>query len=232
MRLIMITGYKGSGKDTVGKIILNSIDGAVRFGFADFLKDIAGLVLSRLGCDNPRAALDDPMMKESPITSMGKPFIFEKHCNITYRRLLQFMGTEMFRNMLDADIWVRPLVALAETKKFEIPCIVVTDTRFLNEYLYPKMSLSPDISIELYAVRREGYGSSDRASETSIVDLTSRPECNFIDNNGTLEELRLQVLDKIVRGDANAQKYEGNSKNQSGSSEEAPRFFPRHRDFS
>lgn len=63
MKVIAISGWKGSGKDTVAGYMINNY-GAVRTAFADPLKDMTA---AEYGI--PREYMDDPSKKESPIIS-------------------------------------------------------------------------------------------------------------------------------------------------------------------
>src|SRR6185436_4531160 len=56
---------------------------------------------------------------------------------LTRRRLLQLVGTDCFRNVIDESIWARPLVAVAKSVMNYPPAergIVITDTRYENEF--------------------------------------------------------------------------------------------------
>lgn len=64
MKVICLSGWKQSGKDTLAGHLIEKF-GAVRTSFADPLKD---MVADQYGID--RTSLDDPSRKESPILTM------------------------------------------------------------------------------------------------------------------------------------------------------------------
>ena len=63
MKVLAISGWKGSGKDTLAYYLVSK--GATRVSFADPLKD---MVAEEYGID--RVSLDEPALKEKPILSM------------------------------------------------------------------------------------------------------------------------------------------------------------------
>lgn len=61
MKVIAISGYKGSGKDTAADYLVKEHK-AVRVAFADNLKDMVAREY-----DIPRSYMDDPQLKEAPL---------------------------------------------------------------------------------------------------------------------------------------------------------------------
>lgn len=61
MRIVAVSGKKGSGKDTLGKFLIER-EGFVRLSFADVLKDMVSEQY-----DIPREWLDDSDFKEAPL---------------------------------------------------------------------------------------------------------------------------------------------------------------------
>lgn len=104
--------------------------------------------------------------------------------NEEVRRLLQAMGTEVGRNLLGHDIWVK-----LAAKKF-VDRTVVTDTRFPNEARLIKHEGGI-----LVRVHRPGVGPvnehvSDRASDNWNYD-------HNIHNQGSIEELHQKMRDLV-----------------------------------
>ena len=64
MKIIALSGWKRSGKDTVAQYLIE-VYGAERMGFADPLKDA---VAREYGID--RSSIDDPALKEAPLLTM------------------------------------------------------------------------------------------------------------------------------------------------------------------
>jgi len=123
--IIGINGKIGSGKDLVGKIIQyliwkNKTNSSKPFSeverelsgweikkFADKLKDIVCILT---GCT--REQLEDQEFKE---TSLGKEWNWGNHNffgpKITPRQLLQYIGTNLFRNQLHPNVWINALMS-------------------------------------------------------------------------------------------------------------------------
>jgi hypothetical protein len=115
------------------------------------------------------------------------------------RTLLQFVGTEMFRNQFGPDVWIKTLVRSIQ----EMPKVrrwVVTDARFPDELKLGDCLEGYRLKgyrVVTVCIRRRGLkrpGISGHSSERTL-------KCEYtVDNNGTIKELyqRLEVLlDKI-----------------------------------
>ena len=106
------------------------------------------------------------------------------------RSLLQKIGTEMGRNMIDEDIWVIIVELFINLMKDDFDVFIIGDCRFPNEIEYWEDKNN------YYSIRiaRENHSSQltdeqkQHASETSLDDYD-----NFdfvIQNNDTLERLQ------------------------------------------
>ena len=95
MTLIGITGRLGSGKDEVAKIIQRLEPGWEVKKFAGKLKQICGIL----------AGVDPVKFEDQEFKKQMSPF------GMTYRELLQKVGTEGMRNNIDKDVWVKALFA-------------------------------------------------------------------------------------------------------------------------
>lgn len=111
---------------------------------------------------------------------------------LTPRAILQRVGTELFRERFDSDIWAsvveRRLLADPETD------VVITDLRFPNEADMVKSVGGLVIRVDR-SVPFE-HPIDNHRSETSMA--TYEHWNHVIDNGGTLEQLRQQV-DAIVK---------------------------------
>lgn len=128
--LIGVTGRKKSGKDTIGKYLINE-HGFVRVAFADSLKKACKEIF---GLTNKQ--LYDDQIKE----------IVDRYWKHSPREILQNVGTELFRielpklcKFIDDDIWIRSVDRkIRKLRKRGYTKIVVTDVRFDNELDYIK----------------------------------------------------------------------------------------------
>lgn len=193
MRLIGITGYAGSGKDSVFDAIGPRRPFVVRAAFADALK---AEVAAAYGVDV--SLFHDPAAKE-----VSTPALAAARCADT--RFARFLGPIMstlgelrprfvmqqwgdWRREQDPDYWVKRLIPVVEASRAAgAQALVITDVRFVNEYLWLQ-----DAGGVLWRVARAGVvprcgHASEWQLEGMRADLTIR-------NDGTLEELEARVL--------------------------------------
>ena len=109
---------------------------------------------------------------------------------MTYRDLLQKLGTEAMRNGLHKNVWVNALVADFNIDEDEqVSYWIITDSRFPNELA----AVKKHNGIAIKVIRDSG--NTIGITHTSETALDNYTEWDYvIDNNGTLEELKTQVL--------------------------------------
>ena len=123
-KLIGIMGLKGSGKDTIAKMLPVKWR---RMAFADTLKDIVSILF---GWDRDLIEGDTEYSRKwrEEVNEYWAKELGNK--DFTPRMALQVLGTDVFRNNFDRDIWVKVLKRkIINTNKN----VVVTDVRFPNE---------------------------------------------------------------------------------------------------
>lgn len=174
--LVGVCGKAGAGKDTAGDYLIKS-HGFKKIALADPIKRIVKDVF----------VLDDytvydRIAREQPL---------EKWPNWTVRKLLQFIGTEMFRDNIDDAIWVKSLWYRIQEDKTNN--YVVTDVRFPNELQFFRDNAKHGEFICLKIVR-PGYngnvGLTGHASEA--YDLQGDFE---IVNDGSYQDLYNKIDD-------------------------------------
>lgn len=156
MLLIGICGKAGSGKDTAGNYLVENYEFS-KIALADPLKRLVKDVF----------ALDDHTVYDR--TAREQPL--KQWNDWSVRKLLQFIGTELFRNNIDDEIWVKSLwYKIKDSKKN----FVVTDVRFPNELKFFENNGGKNfISIKVVRPGFEGnVGLSNHASEA--YDLTTQ----------------------------------------------------------
>jgi len=126
--IIGLCGAPGSGKDTVGNILVSKY-GFVKMAFADALKDVVSIMFSW-----PRNMIEGGT-EESRIWRETVDPSWSLKTGIdgfTPRKALQIIGTDLMRNQVYKDIWIdiieNKLRNAGPTAK-----IVITDCRFGNE---------------------------------------------------------------------------------------------------
>jgi|SRR5579872_1629963 len=197
------SGFIGSGKDTASQTLVEATD-ASKFSFAGTLKDIVSVLFSwdRTLLGGTTKESREWREIEDPYWSKALEF------SVTPRKILQLMGTEVFRNF-HKDIWIR-----AAERRLQLdpaPVAVFTDARFGNEmdFIHEQkgtivwisrpdsetglpndlknavQTRKPLLRKDAYALKASGL----HASETSFLTEGADKIDIVIVNNGTLEDL-------------------------------------------
>ncbi len=124
-RIIGITGKKGCGKSTFAKELGRSCARPhVRLAFADALRDVAKAVFGSEYRSQEEKAATDAFWAER----LGDDWS-------TGRKILQRLGTEVFREHLNRDIWLH-VMELRVTRELQAnpnALITIEDVRYDNE---------------------------------------------------------------------------------------------------
>ena len=125
----------------------------------------------------------------------------------TPRFLLQFIGTNLFRNQLHPEIWVNALFADYKAKwvptgdsvaeedvsiKKEYPNWIITDLRFFNEMEAVKKRGGITIRVNRNLEESKDQHESETELDNAEFDYV-------IDNNGTIEELIEKVREILIK---------------------------------
>jgi hypothetical protein len=133
--IFIITGHAHSGKDTffnaIEEIIHNRGFTYHKSSFAKFLKILAHQwILDFYGCEIPLEYFDNPIEKEREY-----PQYRFRNRALKIRDVLQYMGTDIFRNQINPIFWVEQLY-LREIRDSTADFFFITDCRFPNEIQY------------------------------------------------------------------------------------------------
>lgn len=169
-RLIGLTGYAQSGKDTVGQYLVTEHK-YHRIGFADAVRDAVYTL-------NPMIKTDRWETLQEYIDYVG--WDRAKVDNSEARRLLQIMGTEVGRMLFGPDVWIN----IAERKAGSEPRVVITDVRFPNEADWIRSRGGIVVRVDRSGVGPVNGHASDQLAFSP--DMT-------IDNVGTIDELYAEV---------------------------------------
>lgn len=167
VKLIGISGLAHTGKDTLANFLKEKRKEIVIESFATPIKEI---MVNYFGFT--REQVYDQRLKE----------IEDKFWNITPRKLMQLIGTEMFRKNFRYDVWVK----VFEKKILNNPnnFFVVADVRFNNE-------------AEM-VIRNNGIVIKILRNSDNVVNMSHESEKGidenlvhiFLDNNGDLNDLK------------------------------------------
>ena len=191
----MVIGLNGrlkSGKDTTFQIIQELYPHAERVSFADKLKDsaAASLNMSRDSLEKLKNIEDIQLGLIFPATEEYDEIFNEMiEWSMTIREYLQRYGTESHRDVFGENFWIDQALPL-DVNHFD-RLLVVTDVRFPNEVQRVK-----DVGGTMWKIERETE--TLFSAHPSEQDLDSYINV-FVDNTGTLDDLRTQVKQLLDR---------------------------------
>lgn len=187
-----ITGKKRSGKDTVAELLINKYN-FQRYSFADPIKKAA---MEMFGFSH-----------EQMWGSAEEKETVDSRWNISPRRMLQLLGTELFQYDIHKylnegefnvgrAVWVYRFKLwfeeekekhIKENKDFKI---VISDVRFIHE-----VEAIRNLGGQILEVSRPSISSVDtHASENELDSII--PDFKFM-NNGTIDDLYLKIDEYI-----------------------------------
>jgi len=174
---IGLTGLAGSGKDTacdeIKKILSDKGISVYSFALADPLKQAASVLF---GVDVNHFYTN----KQDMCNQWG----------ITYRTMLQQLGTEFAREKIDPDFWTkRADIVYNELLDINPDVVLCTDVRFNNEARWVSGRKGYIVEIQRGVSLLDG-AENQHASEAGI----DPDHVNYIvDNNATVEDMRTQL---------------------------------------
>lgn len=178
--IIALSGYATCGKDTVADMLVED-HGFVKYAWADTLRQAAVALDPIVGWDVTK---DEPIRYTDALEMYG--YDNAKALFTEFRRVLQFLGTEVGRKLIDDNVWVDATINRIERERSTTSDIVITDTRFSNE----AHAVVERAGI-VVRVTRPGVGpANEHPSETGLDGY------NFdyhIYNDGGLDKLRESV---------------------------------------
>jgi hypothetical protein len=124
MKIIGITGRARSGKDTLADMIVEASGHGIRLSFAEPIREFVARVTG-LSVES----LTDGPAKETPLPEFG---------NKSPRQMMQTLGTEWGREMIDQNLWITAAHKRIEkfgrlNERVRPHVVVFSDVRFENE---------------------------------------------------------------------------------------------------
>jgi hypothetical protein len=175
-RIVIAFGHKKRrGKDTAAQFAVDFLNEAVGPGcarldhFAHSLKE--GILRQVFGFSDNQLYGD---LKET----------IDNFWGFTPRWALQTVGTELMRDHIDQDIWAKTVY-----RRFiddSLCHVIIGDLRFPNEMSMVKRMGGYTVRVDRDVESEQDNHSSETSLEDADWDFT-------INNNGTLEELKLEV---------------------------------------
>lgn len=207
MAIIAVCGFAGSGKDTVGKYLVENY-GFQKDSFASPLKDIVSTIFNWDRYKLEGTTEYNRQWRELPDRWWSEKLNIP---DLSPRKALQIIGTDLFRQHFTPDLW---MLSLENRYNKDKKNIVVTDARFYNEIglikqlggyvisvergerpiwwdIAHKVNKTDDESLKLYLTNTERVHPSEYSWIGFDMDAT-------INNNSTLEDLNLKV-DHVIK---------------------------------
>lgn len=203
-KIIGITGLKGSGKDTIAKIICDNDPSFVTLAFADCVKDVASVMFGWSREMLSGRTVESREWREQPDIYWSNAFGFE----FTPRRALTTIGTDIVRPTFLKHIWdlnVKKKILEDNEHNF-----VITDVRFPNELEMLRSIGGTIVRVERgdrpeywEAAEKYNKGMDLTEKEKAMLDAVhpserdwievDNPDCIFF-NNSTISALQENVL--------------------------------------
>lgn len=183
MKLVAFSGYARAGKDTAVQVLRT--EGFRRVAFADVMRDF----LYRL---DPALPQIKPNVPPTRLSKVIDSFTWDGYKESIYseeiRGLMQRLGTECGRQLIDENVWVDAALNNLDPDGM----YAVSDCRFVNEAEAVRARGGKVIRIT-----RPGVGpANSHASETSLDDYDFDA---VVSNDDSHEVLRQKLLGVIWR---------------------------------
>ena len=179
--IIGLVGYIGSGKGTVGDILVRE-HGYYKFAFADALKDAVSQI-----CVWPRGLLEGDSNASRAFRERVDPWWSHKFgYEVTPRLILQKFGTEACRHGIADNIWIAAL----EKRIHGYEDVVISDCRFPNEIDFIRSAGG-----KIIRVKRGDDPTPEEISKMHISETawnTYSPD-SVIYNDSTMDDLKENV---------------------------------------
>lgn len=197
--IIGICGFQSSGKDTIANYLIEH-HGFIKMSFASALKDVVAIVFGWSREKLEGITVEDREWRETPDKIWSQALQMDK---LTPRQAMRIVATDLFRNNLHPEIWVKIVEHKLNTTNKNIN-VVITDCRFQNEIDMVLKSGGKIINV-LRNVPNwfDKYKKNEKLTEIETNELNTfhcseiewiKCHCDYeIFNNGTINELFLQM---------------------------------------
>lgn len=205
--LLALTGYAGTGKDTVADMLCELDDNVRRVAFADAVRELTGKLYGLPGDrewwqrekNTPLGAIEvcgkaiptnKPWWEIDERTRPGILSDFGPNATGTLRDLLIHVGMSL--RTFDPDFWLRVGLRSIENYRNAGHPVIVTDCRFTNEA--EALTQAGAYLVRVHRPGCEPKGEADRAVDEIPFDLFHES----IHNRGTLEDLHKSMGDLLA----------------------------------
>ena len=180
--IIALTGPAGCGKDLVSEIMTTQMirrDPNVKLRSLSFASPIKEAVAAILGC----------RVEDFENRSFKEGSLLDSHnLDCSPRIMMQLMGDQYARQMIDDQIWIKIAEQRLDVAEDQgVDYLFITDCRYSNEQEW----ILDNGGVVIYIDRQDAAPVAAHASESGL----SNPPCFIIDNNGSIDDLRREVLE-------------------------------------
>ena len=110
------------------------------------------------------------------------------------RELLQHLGTEVIRNNIDKDFFIKSLCNDIRVYSYYFDVITISDARFPDEVVTPKKLFDDVITIKVVRDNFETSLSDEEQKHSTETALDGFNDYDYvIENNGSIDELNEKV---------------------------------------
>lgn len=191
--VVLLCGRAGVGKSTFAIRLTDAIDPIplVPLSFALPVKAATAMmnpaVLLRTHREQPMRFRLLQMLADDVSRQKSDEFL---NTGVSYRRVLQTLGTDWGRHLIHPDIWLQSWLSLAEWMFIERQiggCIVIDDLRFANELEFIRERFSRVLAVRLSG-RTQSIEEFNHASEHEIDSLAVDYTIDWMDETADDEE--------------------------------------------
>lgn len=172
-KAILLIGKARSGKDTFAEIAKKNYD-VTRYAYADNLKKVCATIMG------------------VPVSRFYEnKFEMNDDWGMTYREVLQLLGTDALRNHFREDIWVKSLYSTVQSETNFEKDIIITDCRFENEIDIMREKFDV-VTVQIF--RPDTDAGDVKGGVTGHVSENMEVDTEYICGNiGTLEDFEVEV---------------------------------------
>ena len=197
-RLIGLTGYKRAGKNTVARMIAETlaVDGLTsrELSFAEPLKRVVHIVFGvPMEWMQDGDKTEPTCVRWEDLPDFYRFYYPGKTGCLNVRELLQIVGTDLFRERFYRHVWID--VAQREFRESKQDVVIITDCRFEDEAAFICAERG-----EVWAVHGKEYEKQDlHISEKSVAKCIALADYSVDNTQWDEQSLRFDVLHGLAR---------------------------------
>jgi hypothetical protein len=186
MKLIGVTGFARSGKDTVASYLVRT-KGFTKIAFADPMREFLYAVNPLVGARVNGTEVVQIIRLREIIYRYGWDGYKQTEYGTEIRELLQRLGTEAGRAVLGDSVWMDEIQKRIDRAKGDV---VISDVRFVDECDFIRQQAGVVIRVNRPRVTSVNGHVSDQRLPDATVDFE-------VENSGSIEDLQAKIKDIV-----------------------------------